>query len=127
MSVPKNLNYTKDHEWVNIEGDQCVMGITEFAQDQLGELVFVELPEIGRVFAQGETLCVVESTKAASDVYAPLSGQVIAVNTDLENEPSAINKEPYTTGWIVRFKITVDSELEALMTPETYDALIKTS
>ena len=102
MEFPQEYRYTKEHEWVRMEGDVAVVGITEFAQSELGELVFVELPAIGKTVAAHGTMCVVESTKAASDVYSPLAGTVSAVNEALSADPGLINRTPYTDGWIVK-------------------------
>lgn len=122
MSVPKDRKYTKDHEWVKVEGDTAVVGITEFAQSELGELVFAELPELGKVAKKGEPLCVVESTKAASDVYAPVSGTVREANGALSSSPDAINKDPYGAGWMV--KLSGISDQAGLLSAEEYDALL---
>lgn len=122
---PENLRYTKDHEWVRVEGESAVCGITDFAQSELGEVVFVELPVIGKVVKTGDTLCVVESTKAASDVYAPISGKVLEVNQSLSDEPSKINSEPYSNGWLVKLVEFNSAEVEALMAVGEYRSLIK--
>ena len=123
---PEGYAYTKDHEWVRRETDGTVsVGITAFAQSELGELVFVELPPVGKQIKKGETLCVVESTKAASDVYAPLSGVVTAINEDLQQNPSLINNDSYGKGWIAKIKTSEESEQALLLTPEQYRATIK--
>jgi len=109
MTIPADLKYTKEHEWVRIEGDTATFGISDHAQEALGDIVFVELPEIGRTLAAGDAFAVVESVKAVSDVYAPVGGEVIAVNEGLEGEPEKINTDPYGSGWIVRVKIGGDS------------------
>ena len=114
MTIPVDLKYTKDHEWVRIEGDSATFGITDHAQEALGDIVFVELPEIGRKIAAGEAYAVVESVKAVSDVFAPLSGEVIAVNEALEGEPEKVNTDAYGTGWIARVKIEGDASVELL-------------
>lgn len=124
MEIPQELKYTKDHEWVRIEGDTVVIGITEFAQSELGELVFVELPAAGKSVTKGATLCVVESTKAASDVYAPVSGTVKEGNPALTNDPSLVNKLPYTDGWIARLTGVSAADLGALMSAAQYQELL---
>ena len=124
MELPKNYRYTKDHEWVVIEGDVARIGITEFAQSELGELVYVEAPVVGKKISTGDTLCVVESTKAASDVYAPISGTVLAGNTELANQPTLVNSSPYTDGWLAKIQGFSAAEVDALLTAEQYQELI---
>ena len=124
MEFPQDRKYTKDHEWVQIEGDVAVVGITEFAQSELGDLVFVDLPAVGKSVAQRNTLCVVESTKAASDVYSPLTGTVSGVNEALSSDPGLINRTPYTDGWIVKLSGVSQAELGALMSAEEYRKLL---
>jgi len=121
MDTPRNLKYTNSHEWVRVEGKQVVVGITDFAQDQLSDLTYVELPTIGDSFSGQEEVAVVESVKAASDVYAPISGTISAVNNNLLDRPELINSDPYGEGWI--FKLTPDdtTELESLMDADQYD------
>ncbi|MFP4169107.1 MAG: glycine cleavage system protein GcvH [Desulfonatronovibrionaceae bacterium] len=104
--IPEGLKYTQSHEWVKIEGEELVMGITHFAQEQLGDITFVDLPEKGQELTAGEEMGSVESVKAASEIYAPASGEVIEVNADLEDEPEKINQDPYGTGWIAKIKYT---------------------
>lgn len=120
MNFPEDLKYTKDHEWVRVTGDTAVVGITEYAQNELGDLVYTDLPPMNRVVKQGEAFCVVESTKAASDVYAPISGKVIEQNSELGSNPELINKDPYQQGWIARLSDINPAELENLMTAEQY-------
>jgi glycine cleavage system H protein len=122
MEFPDNCRYTKDHEWVRIEGDGgvVVVGITEFAQSELGDLVFVDLPKVGVALKPRDTMCVVESTKAASDVYSPLSGAVQEVNQALSADPGLINRAPYTDGWIARISGVDKVQLDALMSAEEY-------
>lgn len=105
MTIPADLKYTKEHEWVRIEGDTATFGISDHAQEALGDIVFVELPEVGRELSPGDPFAVVESVKAVSDVYAPLGGEVIEVNEALEGEPEKINTDPYGTGWIAKVKV----------------------
>ncbi len=110
--VPEELKYTKSHEWIKIEGEQVVMGITHFAQEQLGDITFIELPEKGQNLSLGEEIGSVESVKAASEIYAPVSGEVLEVNENLETEPEKLNEDPYGEGWIARIKYTeLSSEL----------------
>jgi glycine cleavage system H protein len=122
MSIPSELRYSKDHEWVRVEGDRVVIGITDFAQDSLGDVVFVEAPEIGRTVAAGESFTEVESTKSVSDIYAPVSGEIVAVNTDLEGAPETMNSDPYGAGWICAIQMSDSGELDALMNAEAYAA-----
>ncbi len=124
MSIPADRKYTKDHEWAQVSGDAAVVGITEFAQAELGELVFVELPEIGKQVEKGASLCVVESTKAASDVYSPLSGTVVEVNAALKDNPQQVNSAPYAEGWMVKISGVKADEVSALMGSEEYSKLI---
>jgi len=125
MEFPIDCKYTKDHEWVRIEGDICVVGITEFAQSELGELVFVDLPAVGKAVKTGGTLCVVESTKAASDVYAPLNGSVSEVNAALKETPSLVNTQPYSGGWMIKLSGVSQAETAQLLSVESYKELLK--
>ena len=120
MEVPENLLYTQEHEWVRVEGNKAVVGITQFAQEQLGDIVFVELPEVGTLIEQESPFGVVESVKTVSDLYAPVSGTVTASNKDLEAHPEQVNSEPYGTGWIIEIEIADEKELEKLMSPDDY-------
>jgi glycine cleavage system H protein len=120
MEVPENLLYTQEHEWVRVEGNRAVVGITQFAQEQLGDIVFVELPEVGTLIEQESPFGVVESVKTVSDLYAPVSGTVTASNKDLETHPEQVNKEPYGTGWIIEVEVSDEKELEKLMSPDDY-------
>jgi len=124
MSIPGDLKYTKDHEWVRIEGDDATFGITDHAQEALGDIVFVELPETGRNLARAEGMAVVESVKAVSDVYAPMGGEVTAVNEALEGEPEKINSDPYGEGWIARVKLS-DTDTTHLMDAAAYAAFLE--
>lgn len=124
MEFPSEYKYTKDHEWVRVEGDVAVVGITEFAQSELGDLVFVDLPQVGKSVATHQTLCVVESTKAASDVYSPLAGTVAARNDALSDDPGLINRTPYTEGWIVKLSGVSQAEIAGLMSAEEYKNLV---
>jgi glycine cleavage system H protein len=125
MEFPAELKYTKEHEWVRVEGDVAVVGITEFAQSELGDLVFVDLPPVGKAVAQHGTMCVVESTKAASDVYSPLSGTVKEVNDSLKDDPSLINNTPYTSGWIVKLSAFSAAEVAGLLSADDYKKLLE--
>jgi glycine cleavage system H protein len=122
--VPTDLRYTKDHEWVRVDGDEATVGITEYAASQLGDIVFVELPDAGRSLAQFAAFGVVESVKAVSDLFAPLSGEVTATNDALAGAPELVNSEPYGGGWMVRIRLTAPDEVAELLDPAAYDALI---
>lgn len=119
-NIPKELKYTKSHEWIKIDGDEATVGITEHAQSLLGDLVYVELPEVGEEFSVGDDTCVVESVKAASDVYAPLDGEVIEVNESLVDDPAQVNNVPYKDGWLFKLKISDESQLTSLLSAEDY-------
>ena len=114
------LRYTKDHEWVRVDGDIAVVGISDYAQSQLGDVVYVELPEIGQRVAQGKQAAVVESVKAASEVYAPVSGEVVAVNDGLAADPATVNADPTGEGWFLKLRLDDPKELDALMDEEAY-------
>ena len=120
MEVPDNLLYTQEHEWIRVDGNNAIVGITQFAQDQLGDIVFVELPEVGTVIEKEPPFGVVESVKTVSDLYAPVSGTVKAVNQELESSPEQVNNAPYGSGWIIEIEISDKNELEKLMSPEKY-------
>ena len=124
MEFPNECKYTKDHEWVRVEGDTVIVGITEFAQSELGDLVFVDLPAVGKTVATHGTLCVVESTKAASDVYSPVAGTVAERNDALADDPGLINRTPYSDGWIVKLSGVSETELAGLMSAEDYKKLL---
>jgi glycine cleavage system H protein len=119
------VRYTKEHEYIRVEGDTGVVGITDYAQGQLGDVVFVELPEVGRTVTKGDDAAVVESVKAASEVYAPVSGEVVAVNDGLEGSPGTVNEDPAGRGWFLKLKVKDPSELEDLMTEEQYQEFVK--
>ncbi len=116
-----SLKYTEDHEWINVEGDVAVVGITHHAQDALGDVVFVDLPEVGKSFAQKDVAGVVESVKAAADVYMPVSGEIIEVNEDLRNDPSLANSDPLGKGWFFKVKLANPSEVDALLDETAYN------
>lgn len=118
--------YTRDHEYIRVEGDTGTVGITDYAQGQLGDVVFVELPTLGKAVAKGAEAAVVESVKAASEIYAPVSGEVVAVNGDLEAAPNAVNEDPAGKGWFLKLKLTDAAELEGLMSEAEYQNYVKT-
>jgi glycine cleavage system H protein len=125
MNVPADLKYTADHEWVRVEADgSLTVGITDHAQAALGDLVFIELPKIGRKVAAKEACAVVESVKAASDVYSPVSGEVVAANADLGGQPELINQDPYGAGWLMRIRPDDKSQFSALLDAEGYEAAL---
>jgi glycine cleavage system H protein len=119
MTIPADLKYSKDHEWVRIEGDTATFGLTDHAQEALGDIVFVELPEEGRVVNAGDAFAVVESVKAVSDAYAPIAGEVIEGNAELEATPEKVNEDPYGDGWIAKVKVT-DGDTAHLMDADAY-------
>jgi glycine cleavage system H protein len=123
-NVPDTLKYTKDHEWVLLEGSTATVGVTEFAQSELGEIVFVDLPAVGKEVSKGGSFCVLESTKAASDVYAPISGKIKEVNSALSNEPTMVNSDPYKNGWLAKFENVSSSDVAELMDAAAYKAHI---
>lgn len=118
--TPKHLRFTATHEWLNTEQDEMTVGITHHAQELLGDMVFVELPEVGKEVAAGDELGVVESVKAASDFYAPISGMVVAVNPQVTNDPALVNSDPYGAGWLVKIKPNVLDEVNSLLNAEQY-------
>jgi glycine cleavage system H protein len=124
-NIPNDLRYTKEHEWVKIEKGIGTIGITDYAQHALTDIVFVELPEIGKKAEQSKQLCVVESVKSVSDIFAPVSGEVVGVNNELEGKPENVNNEPYGRGWIVKVKVSSNDELNNLMDAEAYKSYLK--
>ena len=120
----EGLLYTKDHEWARVEEDIATIGITDYAQQMLGEIIFVELPAIGKEFAGNDELAVIESTKAASDIYSPLAGKVIEVNGELESQPELINQDCYNAGWICKLQITDTKSVESLMDSKQYEGYV---
>lgn len=120
MEVPNDLKYTQEHEWIRIDGKKAVVGITEFAQEQLGDIVFVELPVVGSEIEQENPFGVVESVKTVSDLYAPASGKVTAVNKDLETNPEKVNNEPYGEGWIVEIELSNENDIDSLLDADAY-------
>lgn len=125
MSNPNHLLYTEDHEWANVEGDVVTVGITQHAQDSLGDVVFVELPELERELGGGESLGVVESVKAVSDLYSPCEGTVVEVNERLNDEPELVNSDPYGEGWIIKIKIASTEAVSHLMSAEAYETYLE--
>ncbi len=122
---PSEFRYTKEHEWIKVEGDEAVVGITDFAQHQLGDIIFVELPEAGKELATHQSIGVVESVKSVSDVYSPVAGKVVAVNDALAQAADLLNKDPHGQGWIVRLKIKDKKELEGLMKASDYEKFLE--
>jgi len=122
--IPNDLKYTKSHEWVRVAGDTATIGISDHAQAELTDIVFVELPEAGRKVKAGEACAVVESVKTASDIYAPVSGEILESNKTVVDDPSLVNKEPYAGGWFFKIKLTNPTEANSLMTPEQYKAQV---
>ena len=123
MASPQDLYYAKTHEWLRIDDDIAVVGITDFAQNQLSDLTFVELPEVGREVVAGDEVAVLESVKAASDIYAPIAGEIVEVNMDLEDTPEMINNSPYDEGWLFKIKFIREEDVDDLMSAEEYDDL----
>ncbi|EGQ2909758.1 glycine cleavage system protein GcvH [Staphylococcus pseudintermedius] len=124
MAVPSGLKYSKEHEWVKVEGNTAIIGITDFAQSELGDIVFVELPEVEDELTEGETFGSVESVKTVSELYSPVSGKVVAVNENLEDAPEAVNESPYEEAWMVKVELKDKSELDALLDAAGYEKMI---
>jgi glycine cleavage system H protein len=124
VSAPSDLRYTRDHEWIRVDGDEATVGITQYAADQLGDIVFVELPETGRGLEEAKAFGVVESVKAVSDLFAPVSGEVTAVNDALASSPELVNSDPYGAGWMLKLRIAEPAELDELLDGEAYDDLV---
>ena len=125
MDVPTNLSYTNEHEWIKIENEIAVIGITEFAQSELGDIVFVELPNIGDIFKKNDVFGTIEAVKTLADLYIPISGEIIEINAVIEDMPELINSEPYDKGWIVKIKVSDNSEAQNLLTSSQYINLTK--
>jgi glycine cleavage system H protein len=123
--VPAELRYTKDHEWLRVDGDAATVGITAFAAEQLGDIVFVELPDVGRVFEQFATFGVVESVKAVSDLFAPVGGEVVDANGELAARPELVNEDPYAAGWMIKVRLADVSQVDGLLDAAAYDELVK--
>ena len=124
MNIPADLLYTKDHEWIRVEGDSGIVGVTDFAQSELGDVVFIEIETCGETLKKEETFGTIEAVKTVSDLFMPVSGEVLEVNPELESAPESINKDPYGKGWMIKLKITDLSELAGLMTAEKYMEII---
>jgi glycine cleavage system H protein len=124
MNFPSNIKYTKDHEWIKVEGEFAKIGITEYAQGELGDIVFVELPKIGSKLEQGKSFGTIEAVKAVSDLYAPVNGEVVELNKEVQDSPEVVNKEPYERGWMVKVRIENPAQLTNLLDVEAYKKLI---
>jgi glycine cleavage system H protein len=124
MTVPKDLLYTPEHEWVRVEGDEAVIGVTDFAQGELGDVVFIEIETEGETLAQGDTFGTIEAVKTVSDLYMPVDGEVTEVNAALEDTPELVNSDPYKGGWMIRVKMADPSQVEDLLSPDQYNDLI---
>ena len=124
-NVPENLHYSKDHEWVRVEGDTAVIGITDHAQEQLGDVVYVELPKAGESFAANESFGSVESVKAVSEIFTPVSGAVIDANASLNDEPEKVNQDPYGEGWMIKIKMNSPNEVDSLLAAAEYEDFTK--
>lgn len=125
LNLPDNLRYATDHEWTRLEGNKVKIGIDDYAQDQLGDIVFVELPEVGATFAKGEEFGTVESVKAVSELFMPVGGEILAINTALEETPEYVNNSPYEDGWMIEIKPSDVAEMDALMDKEAYIKMLK--
>ncbi|NLI37250.1 MAG: glycine cleavage system protein GcvH [Bacteroidales bacterium] len=124
MNIPANLKYTNEHEWVRVEGDIVYVGITDYAQEQLGDIVFVDIPTVGETLNAGDTIGTIEVVKTISDIFCPVSGEVLEVNEALEENPALVNQDPYGEGWLVKIKPAADTDFEALLDAEAYKALL---
>ncbi len=124
MNIPEELKYSEEHEWARLEGDTVTIGITDYAQGELGDVVYVELPSVGDSFSQNDVFGSIEAVKAASDLYCPLSGEIVEVNGNLGDDPETINKDPYGNGWMIKLKLNNTSELDKLMNAGAYQAHI---
>jgi glycine cleavage system H protein len=122
---PIDYLYSKEHEWVRVQGDVCVLGITEFAQQELGEVVFVELPEVGQVFDANDEIGTIESVKAVAEVYTPVAGEIVEVNDAVVDDPELLNEDPHTEGWLVKIRFSSAGDLKSLMTTEQYEEYVK--
>ncbi|MEC9474595.1 MAG: glycine cleavage system protein GcvH [Candidatus Neomarinimicrobiota bacterium] len=125
MSIPAEIKYTKEHEWISLDGEVAMIGITDHAQSQLGDIVFVELPDVDREISQNETFGVIEAVKTVADLFAPVKGLIIEINSSLEDSPDLINSDPYGTGWIIKVKVSDSSQYDSLMSSDEYEEFIK--
>lgn len=124
MNIPSNLQYTKDHEWVKIENGVATIGITDFAQGELGDIVFVELPEVGKSFNAGDTFGTIEAVKTVTDLFSPISGNIVAINEGLDNDPGKVNSDPYGDGWLVKIRLSDPDEKDGLLSSIAYEEII---
>jgi glycine cleavage system H protein len=124
MNVPGNLKYTKDHEWILVNGNEAVVGITDFAQHELGDIVFVEIETVGETLEQGEVFGTIEAVKTVSDMFMPVGGEIIEKNEDVDSAAELVNKDPYGKGWMIRIKMSKPEEVNTLLTPEQYTKLV---
>ena len=122
--LPKNLQYTKEHEWIKKEGDFIFIGITDYAQGELGDIVFIELPSIGESFIQNDTIATIEAVKTVADIFCPLKGEVVELNSDIEDSPELINTSPYEKGWLIKLKIDTEDSTDHLLTHDEYKKII---
>jgi len=127
LAQPEGLLYSKEHEWVKIDGDKATVGITDYAQDSLGDIVYVELPKVGAQIAQFASVGVVESVKAVSDLFTPVGGEVLEINTGLENDPALVNREPFEGGWLFKLKLPGESQTAGLLSASDYESFVKES
>tara|TARA_B100001105_G_C21979530_1_gene268464 strand:+ start:138 stop:515 length:378 start_codon:yes stop_codon:yes gene_type:complete len=124
MNIPSNLQYTKDHEWAKIENGVATIGITDFAQGELGDIVFVELPEVGKSFNAGDAFGTIEAVKTVTDLFSPISGKIVAINEGLDNDPGKVNSDPYGDGWLVKIRLSDPDEKDGLMSSIAYEEII---
>ena len=124
MNVPAELKYTKEHEWIRVEGEEAYVGITDYAQSQLGDIVFVEVETEGDNLEAGDTFCSIEAVKTVSDLYMPIAGEVLEFNSELEDQPDLVNKDPYGKGWIIKVKVEDEAQLDGLLSADAYKASI---
>jgi glycine cleavage system H protein len=124
MKIPEDLKYSPEHEWIKVDGESAYIGITDFAQNELGDIVFVEFPEIGDIFSAGDVFGTVEAVKTVADLFAPISGEVLEINGSLENSPEAINTDSYNDSWIIKIKISNTEELDTLLDHQGYEGLL---
>ena len=124
MNIPSDLKYTKDHEWIRVEGDFAFIGITDFAQGELGDIVYLEIETVGETLAREDIFGTIEAVKTVSDLFMPVSGEILEMNENLSDEAELVNKDPYQKGWLVKIKITDPAELDELLTPEQYESMI---
>lgn len=124
MNVPENLKYTNNHEWVKIDGEEAIIGITDYAQSQLGDIVFIEIETVDETLDKGESFGTIEAVKTVADIYMPLTGEVLEVNPDLEEKPEIVNASPYEDGWLIKIKLTNKGEIEELLSPDQYKGVM---